>query len=161
MVDVGLSQLIVQKLNRRYRRRAKPHGSVDHFHRGTCMSLTGAARIFPCCCSIMLLSVAVLLYFGPDFMSDKPHWEVLGIKIAWLGIVAVALLTPLEVFRECLIITDDGLLKINLFGRQTRMAWPDIASFQINPNDNKVIFLAGDKAKVKASLAYNGWQDFL
>lgn len=161
MVDPGVSQAIVRALNRWYRKRAKPHGTMDHFYRGTRMSFTTVSRIVPCAFSIMLLSFACVLYFVPNFMADKPPLEVLALKIVWLGIVAVALLAPLQVFREYAIITDDGLLKSNLFGRQTRMAWTDISTFRINPDDNKVTFLNKERVKLTMSLAYDGWQDFL
>ena len=160
MVDVGLTQLIVKRLNRWQRKRAKPHGTTDLFHRGTRMTYTAASRIVPTIFSIFLLALACILYFGPNFMEDKPPWEILALKIGWLGIVAVALLAPLQVFREYVVITDDGLLKSDLFGRQTRMTWSDIVTFRINPDDNKVIFLNQDNRKLTTSLAYDGWQDF-
>jgi hypothetical protein len=161
MVDVGLTQLIVRQLNRWQRKRAKPHGTRDHFYRGTRMSYTTASRVLPCIFSAMLLAFASVLYFGPNFMEDKPRLEVLALKIGWLGVVVVALLTPLQVFREYVVITDEGLLKSNLFGRKTRMSWSGIYTFRINPDDNKVTFLNDANAKFTMSLAYDGWQDFL
>ena len=161
MVDPGATQAIVRQLNRSYRKRAKPHGTVDHYHRGIRMGYTNVSRVFPCVCSVMLLAVACVLYFGPNFMADKPPLEVLALKIGWLGIVAAALLTPLQVFRECVVITDDGLIKSNLFGRETRMTWNDISTVRVNPDDNKVTFLDQEKHKLTVNLAYDGWQDFL
>ena len=161
MVDLGLTQVIVYRLNRWYRRRAKPHGAVDHFNRGTRMGYRAASRLVPCLCSLMLLIAAGLLYFVPNTLTEMPSLEVLALKFGWVGVVVVAFLTPFEVFREYVVITDDGLLKSNLFGRQTRMAWKDIVTFRLNVNDNKVVFTAGKKAKLTVSLAYDGWQDFL
>jgi hypothetical protein len=161
MVDVGLAQVIVRQLNRWQRKRANPHGTTDHFHRGTRMSFTAASRIVPTIFSVFLLALACVLYFGPNFMADKPPLEVLALKIGWLAIVAVALLAPLQAFREYVIITNGGLLKSNLFGRQTRIVWNDIVTFRINPDDNKVVFLGNAKTKFTMSLAYDGWQDFL
>lgn len=161
MVDVALTQVIVKRLNRWQRKRAKPHGVTDHYHRGTRMAFTTVSRILPCTFSVLLLAFACVLYFGPNFMDDKPSVVVLALKTAWLGIVAVALLAPLQAFREYVVISDEGLLKSDLFGRQTRISWSDITWFRINPDDNKVSFLCTSKTKFTMSLAYDGWQDFL
>ena len=161
MVDPGVAQAIVRQLNRWYRKRAKSRGTVDYYHRGTRMNYTTVSRIVPCCFAILSLAVAAALFFIPDLMSDKPSLEVLAVKIGCLGIAAVALLAPLQMFRECAVISDDGLLKSNLFGRQTRMAWTDIFTFRINSDDNKVTFQNKEKAKLTMSLAYDGWQEFL
>jgi len=111
--------------------------------------------------SIFLLSIGCLLYFGPDFFADKSHTFVLGIKIGWLGIIGVALLAPLQSFRDFVIVSDEGLMKSNLFGRKTRLAWPEISHLQIKPDENDVILRNDAKTKIKMSLCYNGWQDFL
>jgi len=161
MVDPGAAQAIVKLLSRWYRKRAKPHGIIDHFHRGTRMSYTTVSRIVPCLFSMILLSVAFGLYFVPSFMKDEPPLTLLALKTGWVFIVAVALLAPLQVLRESTVITDDGLLKCGVFGGETRMAWTNICTFQINPDDNKVIFRNRAKAKLTMSLAYDGWQDFL
>lgn len=161
MVDPGATQAIVRLLNRWYRKRAKPHGIVDHYHRGTRMTYTAVSRIVPCTFSVLLLAFACLLYFGPNFMDDKPPIEVLAVKIGWLGIVAVALLAPLQALREYVVINDDGLLRSNLFGRESRLAWDEIVFFRIDPDNNKVTLLTKSKTKFTMSLAYDGWQDFL
>jgi len=161
MVDVGLTQVIVKQLNRWQRKHVKPHGAVDHFHRGTRMSYTAISRVVPCIFSVLLLAFACILYFGPDFLTDRPRIEVLILKTGWLGIVAIALLTPLQVFREYVVITEDGLIKSNLFGRQSRIAWTDISTFRIASDTNKVTFETSSKTKFTMSLAYDGWQDFI
>jgi hypothetical protein len=162
MVDPGAAQALVKQLNRWYRKKATPRGTADHYHRGTRMSYTAASRAVVCLFSLLLLSVACVLYFAPNLMADKPSLVVLGLKIAWLGIVVVAFLAPVQAFREFVVINEEGVMKSDLFGRQTRFGWNEILSFRINPDDNKVIFRTADpKAKLKMSLAYDGWRDFL
>lgn len=133
---------------------------MDHYHRGTRMSYTSVYRNMMCLFSLLLLSVAGVLYFVPSITADKSPLMVLGLKIAWLGIVAVAILAPLQAFREYTVVTDDGLIKSNLFGRETRLAWREISTYQIKPDANKMIFRTTTKAKLTMSLAYDGWQDF-
>jgi len=160
MVDPGAAQALVKQLNLWYRKRAKPRGTIDHFYRGTRMSYTAAYRIVMSLFSIFMLSVASLLYFFPDIFADKSPWFILGIKIGWVGIVVVAILAPLQALREFTVVNDDGLIKSNLFGGETRLGWKEIFTFQIKPDDNKVIFKNNAKAKLTMSLSYDGWQDF-
>jgi hypothetical protein len=160
MVDPGAAQAIVKQLNRWYRRRARPHGTIDHYHRGMRMSYTSVYRNAICLFSLLMLSVAGALYFVPSITADKSPLLVLALKIGWLGIVAVAILAPLQAFREYSVVTDDGLIKSDLFGRETRLAWREISTYQIKPDDNKVIFRTTAKAKLTMSLAYDGWEDF-
>jgi len=159
--DPGAAQAIIKQLNRWYRKRAKPRGTIDHYYRGTRMSYNAACRGVACLFSLFLLSIAGLLFFVPSVTADKSPLVVLGLKIGWLGIVAVAFFAPLQAFREFVIVNDEELMKSNLFGRQTRFEWKDIAGFQIKPDDNKVIFRMGMKAPLTMSLAYDGWRDFL
>src|SRR5262249_12531498 len=95
--------------------------------------------------SLFLLSIAALLYLVPGVMDGHSRLVVLLVKIGWAGIVCVAILLPMQSLRECVIITDDGLVKLNLLGRETRMAWRDISDFQIKPDDNKVILRSMEK----------------
>jgi len=53
------------------------------------------------------------------------------------------------------------VMRSNLFGRQTRMEWREINILTIKLDENDVIFSNETKKKVKLSLCYNGWQDFL
>lgn len=161
MVDPGIAQAIVKQLNRWYRRRAQPHGTIDHFYRGTRMSYTRGKRIVACCMSLFLFSIAAGIFLVPGVSEDKSIWLVLIFKLVAVGMVVLGFLAPLQVFREFVVVTDDGLIKSDLFGRKTQWAWNDIATFQIKPDDNKVIFWNQAKAKFIMSLAYNGWQDFL
>lgn len=162
MVDPGAVQNLVKQLNRWYRKRAKPRGTMDHYHRGTRMSYTAVCRGVACLFSLLLLSIAGALFFVPDIMADKPALAVLGLKIGWLGIVVVALLAPIQVFRECAVVNDEGVISFDLFGREQRFGWKEITGFQIKPDDNKVIFkTANPKVKLKMSLSFDGWRDFL
>jgi hypothetical protein len=160
MFDPGAAQTVIKQLNRWYRKRAKPRGIIDHYYRGIRMTYTAVNRAVVSGFSLMMLSVAVLLYFVPSVTADKSLAMVLFLKIGWLGIVAVAILAPLQAFREFMVVTDDGLIKSNLLGRISRMEWKDIANYQIKPDDNKVIFKNHAKAKLTMSLSYDGWQDF-
>jgi hypothetical protein len=44
MVDVGLAQIIVKRLNCWYRSRSRPQGAVDHFYRGTRLNYNAVYR---------------------------------------------------------------------------------------------------------------------
>ena len=160
MVDPGAAQALVKQLNRWYRQRAKPHGTIDHFYRGTRMTYTAAYRSVMCLFSLIMLSVASILYFVPDITADKSPWVVFAIKIGWAGIVVVAILAPLQAFREFTVVNDEGLIKFNLFGREIRLGWKDIVTFQLKLDENGVIFKNSEKTKLTMNLAYDGWQDF-
>ena len=161
MVDPGVAQALVKQLNRWYRQRAKPRGTIDHFHRGTRMSYTATCRVVACLFCLFLLLIACLLFFVPGIFADKSPWFVLGLKIGWAAIVVVAILAPLQALREFTVINDEGLIKFNLFGRETRLGWKEIFTYQLKPDDNKVIFRNNAKTKLTMSLACDGWQDFL
>ncbi len=71
MVDPGAAQLIVKQLNRWYHRRAQPHGTMDHYHRGTRMSYTAVYRRAAGCFCLILLGVAAVLYFVPGLGKEN------------------------------------------------------------------------------------------
>src|SRR5690349_18111460 len=100
MVDPGVAQALVKQLNRWYRRRAKPHGIIDHFYRGTRMSYSTASRVIASLFSLFLLAIAGALFFVPDVLTGQSPLMILLLKCGWLGIVIVALLAPLQAFRE-------------------------------------------------------------
>jgi hypothetical protein len=156
MVDPGAVQNLVRQLNRWYRQKAKPRGTMDHYHRGVRMTYTAVCRGVDCIFAFILLSGAVALYFVPSKTEDKP-WLLV---ITYLGIVVLAFLTLFQTFRESVVVTDDCLIKSDLLGRETRMNWRDIANYKIKPDSNKVIFSDNAKAKLRMSLSYDGWQDF-
>lgn len=160
MVDPGAAQALVKQLNRWYRQKAKPHGTIDHFYRGTRMSYTATYRGVMCCLSLFLLAIAATLLFAPDLFADKSRWFILGVKIGWVGIVTAAIFLLLHALREFTVVNDDGLIKGNLFGGEARMGWQEIASFRIKPDDNSVVFTNRAKGRLTMSLAYDGWQDF-
>ena len=161
MVDVGLTHVIVKRLNRWYRSRSRPHGTVDHFYRGIRLSYNTPYRIVSCFTSCFLLSIGCLLYFVPEAFSDPSAIKVMVVKIAWIGIVVVAILAPLEAFRDFVIVNDEGLMNSNLFGRKTRLEWNEISRIQNKLDENEVVFTNDTKCKLKLSLCYDGWQDFL
>lgn len=160
MVDPGIAQAIVRQLNRWYRKRAKPRGTIDHFHRGVRMSYTATYRGVTGFMSGFLLCIAAVLYFVPGVTAGKSALVVVLLKLGWGGIVAAAVGMLLQAFREYAVVTDDGLIKSDLLGRETRLGWPEISQFRIKPDDNKVIFRNNAGAKLALSLAYDGWQDF-
>jgi len=161
MVDVGLTQVIVRRLNRYYRSRPRARGVVDHYHRGVRMNYAVSYRTGTCLMSLFLLGIGVGTYFLPGVFAGHAPIMVYVLKIAWVGIIVVALLAPLQALRTYVVIDDEGLLKSDLWGRQTRLAWKDIARMQIKLNDNEVIFYNDGKTKLTMSLCHNGWQDFL
>ncbi len=160
MVDPGAAQAIVKQLNRWYRKQAKPRGTIDHFHRGTRMSYTAAYRGVVSVVCGLFLCVAAAFYFVPGITTGESPLVVLLLKLGCGGMVAFAIFMLLRAFRECTVITDDGLIKCNLFGRETLVSWKDIVRVQIKPDDNKVIFRTNTKAKLTMSLSCDGWLDF-
>lgn len=44
MVDVGLAQIIVKRLNRCCRSQSQPQGAVDHFYRGIRLNYNAVYR---------------------------------------------------------------------------------------------------------------------
>jgi hypothetical protein len=161
MVDVGLTQVIVRRLNRYYRSRPRARGVADHYHRGVRMGYALSYRMGTCCLSLFLLAIGVGVYFLPGVFAGHSPIMVYVLKIAWLGIIVVALLSPLQALCTFAVINDEGLLKSDLWGRQTRLAWPEIARMQIKLDDNEVIFYNEANVKLTMSLCHNGWQDFL
>ena len=111
--------------------------------------------------SLFLLGPACALFFIPGLFADKSPAFVLFLKIGWIGILVVVFLAPLQAFREFVVVSDEGLLKSNLFGQQTRLDWARISGLQIKLEESEIIFLTDTKTKLKASLCYNGWQDFV
>jgi hypothetical protein len=160
MVDVAISQAVVKRLNRWYRSRSQPHGTVDLTHRGTRLAYNNSYRLVSCLTSLFLLGPACALFFIPGLFADKSPAFVLFLKIGWAGILVVVFLAPLQAFREFIVVNDDGVMKSNLFGKQTRLDWAEISGLQNTIDESEIVFFAGDK-KLKASLCYNGWQDFL
>jgi hypothetical protein len=161
MVDVALTQAIVKRLNRWYRKRSRPHGTIDHTYRGVRLAYNNSYRLIVCLMSAFLLFPAGALYFWPDLFADKPRPFVIALKIGWAGLLVVVFLAPLQALREFLVVNDEGILKSNVLGKQIRLEWKEIAQVRIDSDGNDVTFLTGAGNKLKASLAYNGWQDFL
>ncbi len=124
------------------------------------MSYTATYRGVTSFASGLLLCIAAAFYLVPEVSAGKSPLMILLLKLGCGGIVLVAVFMLMHAFRECAVITDDGLIKLDLFGRETRLGWKDISRFQIKPDDNKVIFRDSARAKLTMSLAYDGWQDF-
>ncbi|HUE36970.1 MAG TPA: hypothetical protein VMO20_06235, partial [Candidatus Acidoferrum sp.] len=108
MVDPGIAQAIVKQLNRWYRRRSQPRGTVDHFYRGTRMTYNRTKRTVVCSMSLFLLSIAAAIYVIPGIFAGQSLWMVLILNIGVLFMIAFGILAPLQVFREFVIVTDDG-----------------------------------------------------
>ena len=119
MVDPGAAQAIVRQLNRWYRKRAKPHGVVDHFHRGTRMSYTATYRVVMGCMASFLFLVPALCFLVPSVTEGKSPLMVVFLKLGSVGIMVLALLVLLRAAREYAVVTDDGLIKSNTLGRKT------------------------------------------
>jgi hypothetical protein len=161
MVDVAISQAVVRRLNRWYRSRSQPHGTVDLNYRGTRLAYNNSYRLVSCLASLFLLGPACALFFIPGLFADKSPEIVLALKIGWAGILVVVFLAPLQAFREFLVVSDEGLMKSNLFGKQTRLDWREISRIHIKMEESEIIFFTETNTKLKTSLCYNGWQDFL
>ena len=161
MVDVAISQAVVRRLNRWYRSRSLPHGTIDLDNRGTRLAYNNSYRLVSCLTSLFLFVPGCALFFVPSIFADKPPEVVLIVKIGWIGILAVVFLAPLQAFREFLVVNNDGLMKSNLFGKQTRLDWREISRIHIKLKESEIIFFTDTDTKLKASLCYNGWQDFL
>ena len=161
MVDPGAAQLIVKYLNRWYRRRAQPRGTMDHFYRGTRMSYNRTYRTVICLVTAIMVSLAAAaLLLLPGISHDKDGMSLFA-KIFAISMAALGVFASLRAFCEFVVVTDDGLLKSNLFGRKTQMAWNEILRFRVNTDDNKVTISGNGKHKLTMSLSYNGWQDFM
>lgn len=160
-VDPGAAQAVVKQLNKWYRKQAKPHGLFDHYHRGIRMNYSATFRRSMCFMFLLALSIACVLYFIPGITEGKTPAVVLLLKIGWGLIIAAAFLLPLYAYREGAIITEDEVIKLNVFGSKTHVAWKDIQSYRIKIDENKVTFITVAKVKLTLSLAYDGWQDFL
>lgn len=134
---------------------------MDPTYRGVRLTYNNTYRVATCVMCSFLLLPAAALFFWPGLFSDKPRMEVLALKIGWLGILVVIFLAPLQAFRDFLIVNDDGLIKSNLIGRQTRLQWTEISEVLIDFDGNDITFRTSAGDKLKASRAYNGWRDFL
>ncbi len=161
MVDPGIAQAIVKRLNRWYRKCAKPHGKVDHYYRGIRMTRTAANRLVFLCFWLFLLFIVLAFFFVPDIFSGQSLLMKLLLQAGWLLMAVLVLVAPLQAMRDFVVVTDDGLIKPKLFGGETRVAWSNIVSFHIKPDSNEVNCFTGDNTKCQISLAYNGWQDLL
>ena len=161
MVDPGAAQLIIKQLNRWYRRRSQPRGTIDHFYRGTRMTYNSTNRLVNCFMSLFIFTIACVGLLVPAFTEDKSWWFALFLKIGCSVMLVVSLIPMLQVFCEFVVVNDDGLLKSDFLGRKTQMAWNEILRFQVKPDDNKVILFGNGKFKLTMNLAYDGWQDFL
>jgi hypothetical protein len=161
MVDPGAAQLIIKQLNRWYRRRSQPRGTIDHFYRGTRMTYNNTKRIVTGFMTLFMVSIAAAAFlFLPGILQDKDGMALFG-KIFATGMAIIGVFASLQAFCEFVVVTDDGLLKSDFLGRKTKMAWNEILQFQVKPDDNKVILRGDGKLKLTMSLAYDGWQDFL
>ncbi|MBW8864926.1 MAG: hypothetical protein JF609_08400 [Verrucomicrobia bacterium] len=161
MVDAGIAQAVTKAFNGWCRRKAKPHGTVDHYYRGIRMTTTTSYRLAGYFISVLLLLLAgFILLYGDPFDRNTPLHDIVLLSSTLLMTI-LGVLAPMEAFRDFTVITEDGLLKSNLFGTKTSMNWSDIHSFQINPDGNTVTFFNEAKQKLKMSLCYDGWQDFL
>jgi hypothetical protein len=161
MFDPTAAQHIVVLLNKWYRRRSLPHGTTDHFYRGTRMSYNWTYRTVTGLMTVAMISLAAAAFlFLPGILQDKDGMALFA-KIFATAMAIIGIYASLHAFFEFVVVTDDGLLKSDRFGRKTQMAWDEILHFNIKTDDNKVIFFGKDKFKLTLSLAYNGWQDFL
>jgi len=161
MVDVGLSQAIVRWLNRGYRKRAKPHGKLDHYYRGVRMTRTLSSRLFFLFCWLMLLVGAVAVFFVPNIFEHEPWYKVWFVRAGWLVVAGIVLFTPWAMALDFAVVTDDGLLRPKVFGGVETMAWSEMTFVRVDGDSNEVAFIAGDRRKCKINLAYDGWRDLM
>jgi len=160
MVDIGLTQVVVKRLNKDSRRRAKPHGLIDHYYRGVRLHYNWSYRIRVCFFSLFLFSIGCALYVVPGVFSGESPVVGYIIKIAWLGIMAVAIFAPIQACLDFVIVNDEGIMKSDLFGKKTWLKWNQVSNFVVKLDSNDLIFASETKIKLKMSLCYDGWQDF-
>ena len=100
MVDPGIAQAIVKRLNRWYRKCAKPHGILDLYYRGIRMTRTAANRAVFLCFWLFLLSIVLAFFFVPDIFSGHSPLMQRLLKAGWLLMAVLVLLAPLGAMRD-------------------------------------------------------------
>jgi hypothetical protein len=159
MADLIL-HAIVKRLYRWFRSRSRPHGAMEHTYRGVRLAYNSSYRLSVCLVSLILFLPGAALFFTPGSFNEPPLID-LALKIACAGILLVLVLAPLQAVRDFLIVNDEGLMKSDLFGRRTNLKWNAISQVQIDFDGIDITFRSDAGKKVKASRAYDGWQDFL
>jgi hypothetical protein len=159
-VDPGIGLLVAERVNRWLRNRRQARGVSDAYFRGVRMTYNRSYRIAMCMTAVFLLGLAGVLYFVPGILEEKSRFWVVVVKVGWVGITAVAILAPLQAFREFAVVTDDGVIKSSLWGAQTRLDWREIDRVRTKPNENGITFQGSQGTKLKMSLCYDGWEDF-
>lgn len=134
---------------------------MDHTFRGTRMRYNNTYQVGTCVMSLFLFVPGVAIFFIPHLYSDKSLKSALFYVTAGIGMLVVACLAPLEAFREFVVVTDDGLIRSNLFGQISRMEWKDISSVSSKNDGNEITFWTASETRLKTSVCYNGWADLL
>lgn len=158
-VDVGLGHWLSQKYLAWLRRRRRPHGAYDPYYRGVRLEPNRVAKLSACTTSVVLLTGAGFLFLGPDIFEKHERWLGLAVKVGWIGITLVALLAPLEAFRSFVIVSDEGLRKRNLFGRETRLDWDQVKRIEAKPQGDELVFRGFGNGKLTVSLTCDGLED--
>lgn len=161
MFTPHFSHFLWVALHQWYRRRALPHGTVDVENRGIRMAYSNSYRSVTCLLMLGLVGPSCVVYFANSIFSGKSDLTIVAVKSAWTVLIAVILLAPIKAFREYLVVNDDGLLRSNLFGTQTKLDWREIKSACIDMKNSEVTFIGKGGIRLKTSLCYNGWHDFL
>ena len=107
-VDPGIGLFVAERVNRWLRNRRRPRGVPDPYFRGVRMRFNTTYRVVMCLMAAFLLAVAAVLYSVPGLLEDKSRLWVVLVKIGWVGITMVAILAPLQAFREFAVASDDG-----------------------------------------------------
>ena len=158
MFDPGAVQQLLKQLNRWYRAKAKPNGLADLYHRGVRMQYTRACRVVTTLFTALMVAGGLALLWLPPRTHDPG--TIIFLKFMAAAMIVLGLGAWLQVFRSYAVVNDDGLVAGNLFGRQSRLAWGDIRTFEVKSDSNKVIFRDKGRRKLALSLSYDGWLEF-
>jgi hypothetical protein len=161
MFDPFVAEALRRNINILWRQRSQPHGTIDHFYRGTRMTYNFAYRTLVCLSTLGAVSLAAAAFlFLPGILHDKDGMALCA-KIIATGMAIIGIFVSLQALCEFVVVNDDGLLKSGFLGRKKQMAWNEVLQFQVKIDDNKVILRGEGKLKLTMNLAYDGWQDFL
>jgi hypothetical protein len=159
-VDPSIGLLVSDHLNRWLRKHNRPRGIPEYSFRGVRLTYNRAYRICYCLLGILILAIGCAPWYVPNLLKGNTGWELRLYQSIYLLVGTPGLFLIVKVFRESAVVSDNGIVKFNLLGWQSReLKWHEISAVQVKPAENIVLFRG--PAKLKVSLSYDGWDDLL